>query len=216
MSINIRAETEQNNGVWMMKASQGVLGGKDSVYRWWLDANARYSDDANGFEQSILRPGLGYALPKNHTLWAGYGWIASSPEVGETVHEHRFWQQHSWKISMGKFGFSSRSRLEQRFREGSTDEAGWRFRQFFKLTHPISDSSLYWCTWDEVFLNLNNTDWGVDSGLDRNRIFLGVGWKPESIQYFKTEVGYLNQFIHHKSGSNRLDHLLSFNLFFSF
>ena len=54
-----------------MKASQGVLGGKDSVYRWWLDAHARYSDDANGFEQSILRPGLGYALPKNHTLWAG-------------------------------------------------------------------------------------------------------------------------------------------------
>ena len=71
MSINIRAETEQNNGVWMMKASQGVLGGKDSVYRLWLDAHARYSDDAKGFEQSILRPGLGYALPKNHTLWAG-------------------------------------------------------------------------------------------------------------------------------------------------
>lgn len=217
MPSALQSEPEQNNGVWMMKASQGVLGERNSAYRWWLDAHARYSDDANGFEQSIFRPGLGYALPQNHTLWGGYGWIASSPEVGDTVHEHRIWQQHSWKTTIKDFGFSSRSRLEQRFREGVNDDTGWRFRQFFKVTHPLgADSSFYWSTWDEVFLNLNDTDWGAESGLDRNRIFLGIGWQPESLDYFKAEAGYLNQFIHNPSNPSRMDHLLSLNVFFSF
>ena len=214
---NALAEPEQNNGVWMMKASQGVLGPSDSALRWWLDAHARYSDDANGFEQSILRPGFGYALPNNHVLWAGYGWIANSPEIGDTFHEHRFWQQHSWKTSFGDFTFSSRSRLEQRFREEGSGDTGWRFRQFFKLTHPIgTDTSFYLSTWDEVFLNLNDTDWGAESGLDRNRIFAGIGWKPRSIQHLKAEAGYLNQFIYNPSGTDRTDHLLSLNVFLSF
>ena len=211
------ADPEQNNGVWFMKASQGVLGNAESPYRWWFDAHARFSDDANGFEQSILRPGLGYALPNNHTLWAGYGWIGNSPEIADTFYEHRFWQQHSWNTSFGKFGFSSRSRLEQRFREGDGDDTGWRFRQFLKLTHPLgSDTPFYLSTWDEVFLNINDTDWGADSGLDRNRIFVGLGWNPSSVRYFKAEVGYLNQFIYNASGTDRIDHLLSVNVFLNF
>ncbi len=211
------AEVEQNNGVWMMKASQGVLGDRDSSLRWWFDAHARFSDDAGGFEQSILRPGVGYALPQNHVVWAGYGWIATSPEFGDTIDEHRFWQQHSWKTSFEDFVFSSRSRLEQRFREQGGGDTGWRFRQFFKLTHPIGSSpSLYWSTWDEVFLNLNDTDWGAEGGLDRNRIFAGIGWKPESSSYFKAEVGYLNQYIYNTSGTDRMDHLLSLNVFLNF
>ena len=72
---------------------------------------------------------------------------------------------------MGSFGLASRSRLEQRFREGSQDDTGWRFRQFIKLTRSIlDDGPLYWSLWDEVFLNLNDTDWGAQSGLDRNRM----------------------------------------------
>jgi len=217
MTLDLQAETEPNNGLWMMKASQGVLGSKDSPYRWWLDAHLRYSDDANDFEQSIFRPGLGYALPNNHTLWAGYGWIANSPEMGDTFHEHRFWQQHSWKTKVGSFGLASRSRLEQRFREGSQDDAGWRFRQFIKLTRPIlDDGPFYWSLWDEVFLNLNDTDWGAESGLDRNRIFAGIGWQPKSMPYLKAEVGYLNQLIDRPTGINRMDHLLSLNVFLNF
>ena len=217
MPFNSRADAEQNSGIWMMKASQGVLGSRESAARWWFDAHARYSDDANGFEQSIIRPGIGYALPKNHVVWAGYGWIANSPEVGDLFHEHRFWQQHSWKTSIKKFGFSSRSRLEQRFREGRNDDTGWRFRQFFKLTHPLGTStSFYLSSWDEVFVNLNNTDWGADSGLDRNRVFMGVGWKPVAEGAFRTEVGYLNQFIYNSSGTDRIDHLLSLNVFLTF
>ena len=216
-AIDLQAETEQNNGLWMMKASQGVLGSNDSPYRWWLDAHLRYSDDANDFEQSIFRPGFGYALPKNHTLWAGYGWIANSPEMGDTFHEHRFWQQHSWKTKVGSFGLASRSRLEQRFREGFQDDTGWRFRQFIKLTRSIlDDGPLYWSLWDEVFFNLNDTDWGAQSGLDRNRIFAGIGWQLKSMPYLKGEVGYLNQLIVRPSDINRMDHLLSLNLFLKF
>ena len=211
------AGAEQNNGVWMMTASQGILGTSDSPYRWWFDAHARYSDDANDFEQSILRPGVGYSLGNNHTVFLGYGWIGNSPEIGDEFYEHRVWQQHSWTTSFDGFGFSSRSRLEQRFMEGRGGETGWRFRQNFKLTHPLgTNTRFYWSIWDEVFLNLNDTDWGANNGLDRNRIFAGIGWKPNSLDYCKAEVGYLNQFIYRESATDRMDHLLSLNVFFNF
>ena len=209
------AAAEENNGLWMMKASQGTLGNADSDYRWWFDAHARYSDDANGFEQSILRPGIGYALANRHVLWAGYGWIANSPEQGDWFYEHRFWQTHSWKTSINTFNFPSRSRLEQRWREGSGGDTGWRFRQFFKLTHPIGrETPFYWSTWDEVFVSMNDTDWGARSGLDRNRVFAGIGWK--STHALKAEIGYLNQFINRNSGVDRIDHLISLNVFLNF
>ena len=86
-----------------------------------------------------------------------------------------------------------------------------------KLTHPLgTNTRFYWSIWDEVFLNLNDTDWGANNGLDRNRIFGGIGWKPNSLDYCKAEVGYLNQFIYRKSATDRMDHLLSLNVFFNF
>lgn len=64
----------------------------------------------------------------------------------------------------------------QRFRDDG-DDTGWRFRQFFKLVYPLPDKpDVSLVAYDELFFGLNNTDWGVESGFDRNRLFLGAGW----------------------------------------
>ena len=67
--------------------------------------------------------------------------------------------------------------------------------------------------WDEMFVNLVSTDWGARQGLDQNRGFSGIGyrWTPQIL----TEVGYLNQFIN-TANTDRMNHILSLNLFLDF
>ena len=97
--------------------------------------------------------------------------------------------------------------------EERDSETGWRFRQNFKLTHPLgTNTQLYLSTWDEVFLNLNDTDWGARKGFDQLRSFAGVeiGLPGASTM----EVGYLNQLIDQSGSRQRVNHVASVTLFF--
>ena len=70
--------------------------------------------------------------------------------------------------------------------------------------------------WDELFFNLNNTDWGADSGFAQNRFFGGVGWKFDTKGRIKAEAGYLNQFIDKMSGDDTMNHIFFVTLFLNF
>jgi hypothetical protein len=213
-----QAETLDDQGLWFLALGQGSFGNaahEPAKLRWWLDVQARFANEADGFTQGIVRPGLGYAITESATVWLGYAWIPTSPASGSDYDEHRIWQQLTWSKPIKRVSFSSRTRLEQRFRDGGSD-TGWRLRQFFKVAYALPgnpDVSLI--GYDELFFGLNNTDWGASSGFDRNRLFLGVGWRlGESGN--SLEIGYLNQFIDSASGTDQMEHILSFNLFLNY
>lgn len=213
----VLAENSHDSGLWLMIAAQGAVD-RDSPrlerLRWWFDGHARFFDDSDGYGQSIVRPGLGYAITESSTLWAGYGWIRTSPPNGDEVDEHRIWQQWTTSARIFNAAFSWRSRLEQRFVEGDGD-VGWRFRQFAKLSQPIGfDQRLRLVGYDEIFLAMNDTDWGARSGFDQNRLFAGLGWQWTRGQTF--EVGYLNQFIKRRGRDDLMNHVLSLNLLMQF
>ena len=67
--------------------------------------------------------------------------------------------------------------------------------------------------WDELFIHLNDTDWGAESGFDQNRVFVGLGLKCDPKSGWRTEVGYLNQTINNPSGDDRSHHILAINVF---
>ena len=105
-----------------------------------------------------------------------------------------------------------RSRLEQRF-VSTGDDVGWRFRQFVKLGRPFqSEPRLSLLGYDEIFFSLNDTDWGASSGLDRNRLFVGFGWRFGAAGRLVGELGYLNQLVRNESGPHEVHHLLAVNL----
>ncbi|NIO04570.1 MAG: DUF2490 domain-containing protein [Proteobacteria bacterium] len=70
--------------------------------------------------------------------------------------------------------------------------------------------------YDEVFLNLNSTDWGADSGFDQNRVFAGFGWHFGPSRHIRAAIGYLNQFVHKTSADDEINHILSINLLLNF
>lgn len=67
--------------------------------------------------------------------------------------------------------------------------------------------------WDELFVNLNDADWGQREGFDQNRLFVGGAWRlhPRG----RIEAGYLNNILDTPSADEQTNHNLSVTLFWS-
>jgi len=201
-----------------MSVAQGRFGEKDSTlerWRWWLEGQGRWLDNAERFDTAFVRAGVGYAVTDRLLVHGGYGFFDNEPENKPVVHENRVWQQLLWNAPVEGFTFQSRTRLEQRFLEDQSDE-GWRLRQFFKSTIPVvEDKTTFVSIWDEMFWDLNDTDWGQRAGFRQNRAFLGLGQFLDEKKSVSIEIGYLDQWID-RPGEDRLNHILLVCLFMTF
>jgi hypothetical protein len=205
------ADLESDSGVWGVVTASGsaaALSPKLEDFRWWMEAQARFRNDAGDFDQSIIQPGIGYAIVPEVTVWIGYGWFRTSPENGRDFDEHRIWQQLSWARDFDLVRLTTRTRIEQRFRENG-DDTGGRFRQRVGVSHPLS-SHFDLVAHNEIFVNLNSTDWGADSGFDQNRGFAGFRWNAN--QHVRLEIGYLNRFTNQSGESDAMDHIAMITL----
>ena len=212
-----RAETRSDGRLWLAAIGQGSLGRLDprlEKWRWWLEGQARFRDDFGTFDQGFPRAALGYTIFPKTAIWLGYAWIRTEPASGADSNENRIFQQLTWSRVFDPVTLAARTRLEQRILDTGS-ATGWRFRQWFKLTVPLW-SRLSLVAHDEVFVHLNSTDWGADSGLDQNRFFIGPGWDIDRDRHFRVEVGYLNQFVDQSSGANQLNHVLALVLLLNF
>ena len=208
------AQTVDDIGQWNALFSQDRFS-PDSRLKWWFDGHYRLFDDTDGFGQSIVRPGIGFDICENSALWAGYGWIRTSPIRGDDIDEHRIWQQWTWSRSAAPFKVAARTRFEQRLIESAGD-TGLRLRQFVRAQKDLGPgpcSTRTFVVWDELFIALNDTDWGQRSGFDQNRIFVGFGFKKHHSSTWRVEVGYMNQSINQRGPIDRRKHVLACNVF---
>lgn len=203
------AQTVDDVGQWNAIFMQDKINSESRI-RWWFDGHYRLFDDTSGFGQSIVRPGVGWDINENSTLWAGYGWIHTSPIVGEDTDEHRLWQQWTWSKKCESSKIALRTRFEQRLVE-SSDDTGLRLRQFFRFQKDLDEKRLF-VVWDEIFIGLNDTDFGQRAGFDQNRMFVGLGFKNPT-KTWRAEVGYMLQTVNRQGGVDRSNHILAVNLF---
>ncbi|MBY0562817.1 MAG: DUF2490 domain-containing protein [Hyphomonadaceae bacterium] len=175
---------------------------------WSIEGHARFSQDNNGAEQTVFRPALGYRVRDGLDLWAGYARVTQHRDENN-VEEERFWQQANYDVVEFAGGeVTGRTRVEQRFRE-SGDDVGWRFRQQFRFSRPIESTDVSAFASNEVFLTLNETDWGQVGGFDQNRAMLGVQWRVNDT--VRIETGYMNQYSNRADGPDRVSHNLVLN-----
>lgn len=216
-SISAAAEPVEDFHTWGAVVATGTLGAADSPLRFWAEGQGRFNDDSSRRNQGLLRVAGGYEIAPRTVLWAGYGYFTTDPVgVADDIVEHRIWQQLTWRAAQPLAGItlSTRSRLEQRMIE-SAEETGWRARQLVKLTYPLgAGERVYLALWDEVFVNLDDTDWGADDGFDQNRAFAGIGLKLAP--HLRTEVGYMNQYVARSNRDDASNHVLSLTLFLDF
>lgn len=171
MTAGVKSHAESDFQSWNALTLTGDADDKGK-WQFWFDGHLRFKGDASRLGVSIVRPGVGYKLSSDTTLWLGVARVTIDSDNG-SIEEDRVWQQATYSLSKFMDGtISSRSRLEQRFRSDEGDDTGYRFRQFIRWSKPLNKQ---WSmvVWDEVFFGLNDTDWGQNSGFDQNRLTWG-------------------------------------------
>ncbi len=209
---NAIAETIEDGRYWFSLYTQGPLP-KENFY-WSLDIHPRWREEGRHFDTLILRPSLIYKITPKTSIWTGYDTINNHPAGQSSFQENRLWEQVMHQFEpFGALTLTVRTRFEQRDREDYSDIAH-RLRQMVRATTPSSlHQQLSWVVWDELFINLNQTDWGVMRGTDQNRLFLGANWKFDELS--NLEVGYINQYVNGKT-IDRENHILSSTIRFNF
>ncbi len=202
-----QANSDEDNQFWTSFAINGPIS-EDNELLVWFDGHARFSDDAGRLGVSIIRPAIGMNYSKNITLWLGYARVTSHPDAD--IEEDRVWQQALYKLP-GIFSgdFSGRTRLEQRDRENGG--VGHRVRQFLRWTKFIEGSNFSYVIANELFVGLNDTNWGQNSGIDQNRLFLGFNYQVNDKN--RLEFGYINNQINRFGSDNRTNHVVGFSWF---
>jgi len=209
---NAIAETIEDGRYWFSLYTQGPLP-KENFY-WSLDIHPRWREEGRNFDTLILRPSLIYKITPKTSIWTGYDTINNHPAGQSSFQENRLWEQVMHQFEpFGALTLTVRTRFEQRDREDYSDIAH-RLRQMVRATTPSSlHQQLSWVIWDELFINLNQIDWGVMRGTDQNRLFLGANWKFDELS--NLEVGYINQYVNGKT-IDRENHILSSTIRFNF
>lgn len=206
--IKALADVEEGGAIWFNVNAQGKLPSEN--LNWYAELQPRWRGEGEHVDSLIIRPGVFYKLSPKSSIWAGYANVKNYPAGRSKFEEDRLWQQflHNFDTIQG-INLQSRTRLEQR-RLDSGNDTGHRLRQLIRVTKPLAGySNILLVAWDELFLLLNDTDWGARKGYDQNRLFFGASWavKPNAL----LEIGYLNQYVNLR-GADRMNHVLSTTL----
>jgi hypothetical protein len=206
------AEVEEDGRYWFSIYSQGKLPVEN--FYWSMDTHPRWREEGSHFDQLILRPSVFYKFNAKASTWLGYDTIITHPSGQSAFRENRLWEQFQYQFDpVAELTFTSRTRFEQRRRE-DFHEVGHRLRQMVRVTTPSRvHHKLSWVAFDELFINFNQTEWGMHRGIDQNRLFLGANWKFSD--FSNIETGYLHQYIHGRT-LDRENHVLLTTLRFNF
>jgi hypothetical protein len=209
----------QDAGSWLQIVGEGSLKVVDPSLekgRIWLEGQSRFDDDWNHWYQGMVRAAVGYSLSDRATIWAGYTWLPTQNVGKKYSSQQDVWPafRYVWLTSLGTLTF--RTMIETNFLPGNGDDVRVRPRQMIRFLHPLDfEPRLSLITWDEFFVRANTTPSGGQAGFDQNRAFAGLGWTFN--KNFRTEVGYLNQYLDDATHTNNtMHHLIMGSLFINF
>ena len=179
---------------------------------FFAEMQPRFGDGLSKLDQFILRPAVGWKISKDLTLYQGYAYVQDRGS-GPVRIEDRSFQEINWKIGeINGLKTSSRTRFEQRWRSDGKDVA-FRAREQMRVAAPLTDAAegVAAVGSTEVFVALNDADWGPRAGFDQLRTFAGIevpiGGKST------VELGYTHRLIQTPTSGLATDHILSLNLF---
>jgi Protein of unknown function (DUF2490) len=190
--------------IWTGVGFQGRLAER-SPWRWSLESQVRTRDGVHAVDVFLIRFWLGRDLTSRSNVGGGYTNSTTFPVIGEPLTEHRAFQQVVWTGRPGTASIAFRTRFEERFSEGN-NEAAYRLRQQVRYTRPFTGHPRFaLVAYEEVFVHTNETN-RYGRGFDQNRVFGGVA--RTITPRVRLELGYLNQFINSRVGSDRMNHIL--------
>lgn len=187
--VNAQQPGEDETGSWFMYFGTNKISERFSIHS---EAQFRFYETTNNFNQMLLRTGLNYHIDPNAIATAGYAFIDTDNSFFEfegeiNSKEHRIFEQFILKNKVWEFLFEHRYRLEQRFLDfGDYTETQHRARYRIQMTLPLTNT-FFLNFYDELFINLQDDLFG------QNRLYGALGLNVTENSSF--QIGYLrNQF----------------------
>ncbi|MFZ2168368.1 MAG: DUF2490 domain-containing protein [Methylococcaceae bacterium] len=209
----------QDAGSWLQFVGEGSLKAVDPSLekgRIWLEGQSRWDDNWNHWYQGMARAAVGYSLSDRATIWAGYTFLPTQNVGKNYVAQQDVWPAFRYVLPTSIGTVTFRTMVESNFLPGNGNDVRVRPRQMIRLLHPLEfEPRLSLIAWDEFFVRINSTPAGGQSGFDQNRAFAGIGWTFN--KNFRTEAGYLNQYLDDATHTNNtMHHLIMASLFINF
>jgi hypothetical protein len=206
----------QDSGAWLQAVGEGNLKSLDpslEKVRLWLEMQSRWDDDWAHWYQGMFRAAVGYSLSDRATVWAGYTYLPTQQLGKASAQQQDVWPAFRYVLPTDFGTFTLRTLIESNYLPRNGDAVRVRPRQMIRFMHPLqSEPRLSLIAWDEVFVRVNTTPAGGQSGFDQNRAFAGAGWafNPN----VRAELGYMNQYLDDATHThNTLHHLVMASLF---
>lgn len=171
--------------------------------QWGIHAEMQYRNHntLGDLEQLLLRSALQYNLKdQSATFLAGYAFIRTENEgrINKPVNEHRTYQEVLTRQKVARAHLQHRFRYEQRWIEGQPFRTRYRYCLFVNvpLNKPDFEKGIYYLAlYNEFFLNGQKLD--RFEYFDRNRIYIGVGYRIHS--NLGLQVGFMEQSLNKSS-----------------
>ena len=205
-----QAETIEDGRFWFSLSGQGSLPIEN--WHWNVDLQPRMRDEGQHIDQLHIIPAIFYQIDQKSSIWLGYNRINIHPAGKNTYAENIYWQQFNHQFApIADLTFLSRTRLEERDSDLGS-QTGYRLREMLRVSYPLN-AIVSLVAFDELMINLNQTAWGPERGIDQNRAFLGVSCVASPLT--TVEIGYMNQAINTRH-IDRENHILLTSLRFNF
>ncbi|MBX9666937.1 MAG: DUF2490 domain-containing protein [Candidatus Obscuribacterales bacterium] len=154
------------------------------------DMSPRFGVEDPGVDQFLVRSGIQHQMRKNLQGTLGFDSVDNYSPTRN--HENRLWQQLHATASVKSYTLSARLRIEERHFSGKQGES-IRGRLMFKSSQKIGTTPFSVVYYDELFITMNTMPDGPVRGLDRNRLFGGIGYAIDRQK--SIEAGYRVEYI---------------------
>ena len=169
-----------------------------------FQTEVRMKDNISRFGEWIVKPSVVRHFSESVSIALGYKHIDKSREANE----QDIWQELILKHPFNILSFTHQVRLEERFINGISGVIP-RLRYLVAVTYPLS-SDLYLAASQATRFNLVSKGTGPVGGFEQNRLYFGVGLELSA--HTKFETGYLWRYERQRSGPDKSDHVLRFQV----
>jgi Protein of unknown function (DUF2490) len=216
-ALSAASLANDDTSIWVSNTYQTDFGG--SKFVGFLELQPRFNNDSSKFSQLIIRPFFGYKITKQLTASLGFAWQGeyNSKDKFDLATKDIVEQlQYSDNLTPN-LNFQYRFRLEQRF--FAEADLSHRMRHRFRFQYSIPESKFFLVAFDELFLYLNSVNSGrlehsVQSGINQNRSYLGLGYKITP--HINIDTGYQLQYVNNFGKNDLYNHVWLTNLSVTF
>ncbi|MCH2226714.1 MAG: DUF2490 domain-containing protein [Candidatus Caenarcaniphilales bacterium] len=181
-----------------------------------LGSSPRVNDNYRQFDQHLWISDYIYHFSEHWSGLLGYRWLTTYPDDFGQQHwlDQGIIFNHKLRVNESKvISFKHRAMIEERFMN-NIDVYSTRFRYLLSARMPLTKSQkLSLLSFNELFINLNETETGPEQGVDRNRFFFGLDYMFN--KNMNLEAGYQLETVNLLDNRYRLEHLLVTNLVFN-